>query len=101
VTWDLLAAAVVAVLSVGRISRLVVDDSYPPSAWFRDKWRGWTNDGPWSELVDCHFCVAPYVAAPVLAWGWLSDLHWSWWAFNGWLALSYAAALVAVRDTPE
>jgi len=101
VTWELVAASFVAVLSISRLSRLVVDDSWPFSVWFRSKWREWTHDGPWSGLVDCHFCVSPYIAAPIFAWGWLSDLHWSWWAFNGWLALAYLAAIVAVRDTPE
>jgi hypothetical protein len=97
----LLAAAAVGVLAVGRISRLVVDDTYPPAVWFRDLWRRITRDGAWSGLVDCHFCVTPYVAAFSLAWAWLGTLHWTWWAFHGWLALAYLAAIVAVRDTPE
>jgi hypothetical protein len=94
-------AVLVGALATARLSRLLVDDSYPPSVWARDMWRRITRDGSWSGLVDCHFCVTPYVAAVVLAWGWLSALHWSWWAFCGWLALAYTAAMIAVRDTPE
>lgn len=97
----LLAAAVVAVLSVARLTRLITSDTYPPAAWVRDRWARLTHDGPWSELVTCPFCAAPYIAAAVLAWGVLSGPHWTWWAFNGWLALSYLASMVVVRDTPE
>jgi hypothetical protein len=99
--WVTLAvAAVVGVLSVGRMSRLVVEDDWPPTAWFRNRWVDWFNTSAWSGLVLCVFCVSPYIAAAVLAWAVLSDLHWSWWAFNGWLAASYLAAIVVARDLP-
>lgn len=97
----LIFATVVGVLGTARLTRLVVDDSYPPAAWLRDRWRRLTRDGPWAELVDCAFCAAPYIAAPNLAWAVLSDLHWSWWLVNGWLAAAYSASMIVVRDTPE
>ena len=92
-------AIVVAVLSTARLTRLVTQDVYPPAAWFRNRWRAWTRDGDWSELVTCPFCAAPYLAAGVLAWGLLSGPHWTWWAFNGWLALSYLASMIVAQDT--
>jgi hypothetical protein len=95
------AAVVIGTLSVARLTRLLTQDSFPPSAWLRSKWDAVTNDGPWSTLVHCHFCFAPWAAVPVILWGWLSDLHISWWLFNGWLAIAYLAALVVERDEVE
>jgi hypothetical protein len=97
-TLQILAAVVVGVVSVARLTRLLTQDTYPPAAWVRAKWSALTNDGPWSDLVTCPYCAAPYITAAVLAWGLLSDFHVSWWIVNGWLAASYAAAMVVVRD---
>lgn len=100
--WVWVAAGLVGVLSVARLTRLVTADTYPPVKAVRDWWElRVTKSGPWAELVTCPFCAAPYIAAVVLAWGWLSDLHTPWWVFNGWLALAYVAAMIVVRDTPE
>ena len=95
------AAFVLGVLGTARATRLVVDDTYPPMAWLRDRWRRLVNDGPWAELVDCAFCAAPYIAAVNLAAALLSDLHPAWWIVNGWLAAAYSASMIVVRDTPE
>jgi len=100
-TLLVLGAVVVGVISVARLTRLLVIDSYPPVAWVRNKWREITNDGPWSELVDCPYCAAPWFALPILAWAYLSDLHASWWIFNGWLAAAYVAAYIVDRITPD
>lgn len=94
-------AIVVAALSIARLTRLITQDIYPPVAWLRAKWAGLTHDGEWAELVTCPFCAAPYIAAVILAWGWFSGPHWTWWAFNGWLAFAYVGSMIVVRDTPE
>lgn len=99
--WLILAAVVVAVLSVARLTRLLTQDTYPPVAAIRSWWTRVTKDGDWADLATCPFCAAPYIAAVVLAWGLLTDLQVAWWVVNGWLALSYLAAMVVVRDTPE
>ncbi len=85
-------------LSVARLTRLVTVDSWPPVVWLRIKWDTLTNDGPWSDLVHCPYCAAPWLALPVIGWAFLSDLHWTWWLFNGWLALAYVAAMIVARD---
>lgn len=94
-------AVVVGVLSVGRLTRLITQDSFPPSVWLRIKWDELTNDGPWSILAHCHWCITVWITIPIGLWGWLSNLHWSWWAFNLWLAVAYAAAMVVDRDEAE
>lgn len=100
--WFVLVAAVlVGVLSVARLTRLITQDTYPPVAAIRSWWEKVTKDGPWADLATCPFCAAPYIAAVVLAWGLLTDLQVAWWVVNGWLAASYLAAMVVVRDTPE
>ena len=95
----IVAAVVVGVVGVARLTRLLVDDDWPPSAWFRS-WFQRTVPASWAILVTCPFCAAPYFAALALAWAWLTDLHWTFWVFWGWLAGSYVASMIVVRDTP-
>src|SRR6186713_797858 len=79
--WTILGASIVGVFGVARLTRLTSEDSFPPVAAARDWWVAKFNRSGWAELGFCPFCQAPYHAAIALAWGWLSDLHWSWWAF--------------------
>ncbi len=96
------AAAAVGVVSAARLTRLITKDHWPPMSFARRKYVELTKDTEWSVLAECPFCVAPYVVAADLAWAMRSDLDRSWWAFNGWLAASYAASLIVVRDdVPE
>lgn len=99
----LIAAVIVGVLGVARLTRLVVLDTWPPIAAIRMWWYRRTMDkdgdeGPWYALVSCPYCAAPYITAVVLAWALLTDLHWSWWVFNGWLAAAYVASIIVVKD---
>ncbi len=95
----LLAAFVIGTIAVSRLTRLVVDDDWPPMQWFRRVWDRHVHNA-WSVLVECPFCVSPYLAAFSIGWAILSDLHWSWWLFHGWLAVSYLAAMLNKRDIP-
>ena len=96
-TW--VAATVVAVLSIARLTKLLTEDTWPPAAFLRNMWIG-RFQGAWGELFLCPFCMAPWVGVAVLTAGWLSDLHPVWWWFNGWLAVSYVAAMIVARDIP-
>lgn len=96
-----IAAVVVAVFSIARLTRLITQDTFPPSVWLRMKWDAITDDGPWSALAHCHFCLSVWITPVIGLWGWLSDLHWSWWVFNLWMALSYWSAMVVERDEVE
>lgn len=103
INWTYVAAAIIGVLSAARLTRLVVNDAFPPSVWLRNKWDKLTKDdndedGKWTVLVYCPWCAGPYLSAIVLAWALLSNLHWTWWVFNGWLAGSYAASWIAFHD---
>lgn len=95
-----LAAVVVAVVGTARLTRLLVFDTYPPSAWVRARWDAITHDGPWSVLVHCGYCAAPWIGVITLAWGWASGLHWSWWLFYGFLTLAYLSATYVSWDEP-
>jgi hypothetical protein len=100
------AAALVGVLSSGRLVRLLVSDDFPPSVWLRKKWDSLTEiedddvikDGPWGKIVHCGWCASPYISAMILLWAVLSHLHWTWWAFNGWMAGSYVASWIVFHD---
>lgn len=97
-TFQIVATAVIGVLATARLTRLLVHDTYPPSAWVRDKWRSLTHDGAWSELVGCHYCAAPYFAVLVLLAGEWSDYNPWWYYVCGVLAGSYVAAIVVSFD---
>ena len=105
--WVWLAAIAVGVLGAGRLTRLLVHDSYPPAQRLRQWWtaRTWDKEkdeaGPWGLLVTCHWCASPYVFALVLASAWATSLHWAWWLFWGWLAGSYLVAMVVERDEKD
>jgi drug/metabolite transporter (DMT)-like permease len=99
--FEWVAAAIVAAFSAARITRLVTWDKFPPSVWLRMKYAELTHDGPWTVLVECGYCFGVYAAGFVLGWGLLSDFHWTWWAFNGWMALAYAAAIIMAFDGDE
>jgi hypothetical protein len=92
------AAATVGVVAAARLTRLVTKDHWPPMSWVRRKYVELTNGTEWSVLAECPFCVAPYVVAADLTWALKSDLDRKWWVVNGWLAASYAASWIVVRD---
>lgn len=102
----ILAAVLVAVFGVGRLTRVLTYDSFPPAAWIRAKWETVTADkasgrpGEWGKLATCFWCATPWIMLVCIGWGLLSSLHWSWWLFWGWLALSYLASIVIARDEP-
>lgn len=97
----LTVAVIVWIVSSARVTRLLTQDSFPPVVWFRMKWDDKTDgtrwDG-WNVLFHCHWCLSFWVTAAIGAWGYLSNLHWSWWILNAALAASYLAAMTVERD---
>ena len=82
---------VVATLAVGRVTRLFVDDEFPPMMALRIKylsyWHDENEDGTpkrnktWGELLVCPFCISFWIALVngLLAWlsfNGLSDSCW-------------------------
>jgi hypothetical protein len=101
--WLVLALAIlVAVLGVGRASRILTYDDFPPAMWLRMKWDWITRDGSWGKLLRCQWCATPYIMAVCVAWFFLGQtILWvagAWWFFWGILALAYVASMVIVRD---
>ena len=97
-------AILVAILGIGRLTRAIVHDDFPPAVWWRIKWEDWTHGGPWTKLFTCWWCLSFWVALACIGWFLLIDVHeffmWSWWIFWGALALSYVATMIIVRDEP-
>ena len=104
-TIYLAVAVLTAVFGVGRLTRVLTYDSYPPAVWVRNKWSALTKDGDWSLLARCFWCASPWVMAVAMAWFWWgTTVVWvgvAWWIFWGWLALSYVSAMVIARDDPH
>lgn len=100
--WLIVAAALVAIFGVGRLSRIVTYDDFPPAARIRAWWRTRNNDGPWTKLLTCPWCFTPWAMLACLGWFaaglWVLWIAIAWWVFWGWLALSYAASIVIAYD---
>ena len=103
------AVVATTILSVARLSRLLVIDKWPPVKKARDWYESKTDGSDWQWLTLCAFCMAPWVALGVLAWGLMANVYplhypatgfWAqaWWVFNGWLAISYLAGSYVARD---
>lgn len=101
----LLLAIPVAALGVGRLSRAIYYDAFPPSAWFRAKWDLLTEKSDWNLLMHCPWCITHWIAAFCIGWfflGWVwFPVAVAWWIFFGWFAISYIASMIIVRDEPE
>ena len=101
--WLDVAAVITAVLGVGRLTRVITYEDYPPSVWFRTWWQGITKYGGWSKLATCLWCASPYIAAICVVWGVFTlntGWAWTWWGFWGTLSIAYLSAMVLVRDEP-
>lgn len=94
------AAVVIGVLGTARVTKLLTEDTWPPAAWWRNRWVGWFQTSDWAELATCPFCMSVWVALPNLLVAYFSDLHPVWWLFNAWLGLAYVAAIIVARDIP-
>jgi hypothetical protein len=98
-----LAAFVIAVLGVGRFTRLIVHEDLPPVVWLRVNWDEAVT-GSWNKLLHCHWCLSVWVSAVCIGWFvvgiWVWWIALVWWIVWGLLALAYVAAMVIERDEP-
>lgn len=97
-TVTLVLAVLIGIGATARLTRLITWDSYPPAAWLRSKWDQITDDGDWSVLAHCGYCFGLWSALFVVGWGWLSDLHWSWWLFCIWMTVGYLGPILMAYD---
>lgn len=98
-TLTAVLAVLVAVFGTARLTRIGAHDDFPPAEWLRTHWIALVGDR-WGGVAQCIWCLQPYIVAICLAWGYFSDLHWSWWAFWGWMALSQAGSTLLAYDEP-
>lgn len=96
-------------LGVGRLSRVITWDAFPPSIRLRELWVKATSSadgtpGPWGKLFTCFWCLTPWLMLGSMAWFAVGMLvPWiaiAWWVFWGWLALSYLSSMLIARDEP-
>lgn len=98
-TASALLAILIGIVSVARTARLLVFDDFPPVYWLRLRVLAAFPEGSkWAKIIECPFCLSPYLAAGNFAWAYFSDLHWSWWLANGIWAGSYLAAVLVAYD---
>lgn len=104
--WNALAV-VVLVLGVGRFSRVVTYDNFPPAEAVRSLWTRlmvrW-NKPAWDTLLRCQWCFTPW--AMLAAGGWyvtsiyVEWLAYPWWILWSWLGISYLTSMIVARDDP-
>lgn len=101
-TFYILAFAI-GTLGTARITKLLVEDQFPPTAKLRNAWvKTFTNrDSDWVELFLCGFCMSVWVAGANIAVAYFSDFHTVWWVLNGWLAAAYLSGIIIARDVPN
>ena len=103
--WRIVAVVLVLALGVGRLSRVITYDDFPPAVRVRIWWATLTKDGPWAKLAMCQWCFTPWLMLFAIGWFFLGFvvlwIAWAWWIFWGWLAVSYLASLIIRRDEPE
>lgn len=109
VTWEtlpiVLLTIAVAVIGVARLTRVVVYDEFPPTAWWREMWAGWFHGTGWDKLFLCWWCFSFWAALACVGW-FIGGLYvdwvmWAWWIFWGTFALAYLAPMLIVRDEPS
>lgn len=106
--WWFLWAILVAALGVGRWTRLVTYDKFPPAMWVRQKWTDSVvkhNHQAWNDLAYCPWCFGPWLTLICIGWFALTFtaawVAWAWWLFWGWGALAYVVSMIIVRDEPS
>lgn len=92
-------------LAAARLTRLVIYDSFPPSAWIRTKWDNWTEGNSWNPLLHCHYCLAPWILLAAMLLGIAcgipvpgDGIERLWWFAVTWLGLAYIASIVVSYD---
>ena len=100
----LVIAILTAILGVGRITRVLTYDAFPPAIAIRQAWLRLVKDGPWGKLATCWWCASFWITLGAFGWFWLGGIvPWiqiAWWVFFGALAVSYVAAMIISRDEP-
>lgn len=94
----------IGVMGTARITRLLVDDDWPPVVKLR-LWYIRKVPEDWAELAVCAFCVSFWVGLVNGGFAWLSFNHdgkldWWWIVPNLILGGSYLAAAFNKRDIP-
>lgn len=97
-------AIATAVLGVGRLSRIITYDAFPPAIALRLAWTRAVGEA-WGKLLTCWWCLTPWLM--LVSFGWFAlgiIVTWiavAWWIFWGWLALSYVSSIIIARDEPS
>lgn len=83
-------------LTVYRITRLVIHDSFPPVAIVRDFFLDRTYEGHWLDyLLGCYWCVSVYVGGlVVLATDLVVDVPYPWLV---WISSSAITGAISTR----
>lgn len=101
--WLWVATVIVGTIGVARAVRILVHEDFPPTKWLRNTWIKLVRGEPWSSVVTCHWCNAPYLVAGSMLWFvlglfWWEPLLWAWWIIHLWAAVSYAASWIVHHD---
>lgn len=100
--WSTVITLAILVGGAARFVRLIVAEDFPPILWLRVRWNHYTREGTrlehWNELPKCPWCSGPWMTLFALLTGYFSHWHWVWYAFWGWLALSYITSWIVFHD---
>jgi hypothetical protein len=93
---EYLTAFLLTVGASARMTRLIVQDAYPPVAWMRQWWYAHIP-ARWAMLVTCAHCAAPWVTLVVGGVGYGLGFPTAWWLATAWLTASWLAGMLLER----
>lgn len=100
--WCLVITVAIGIMAAARLTRLIVNDDFPPVLWFRARWNHWTREGTrlehWNKLPHCPWCFGPWATLLVFGIGFASGWHVAWYLFFGWLAAAYVTSWIVFHD---
>lgn len=100
--WTVALASLVGVLAAGRLTKLVVEDKFPPMVWLRgwyDSKTNYSDDNPgWGLLLHCPWCFGFWAALIMTASAYFSNLHPVWWFVCVPLAAAYVVSWIVFHD---
>jgi hypothetical protein len=97
--WPLVITTALVLGATARLVRLVTTDEFPPVlrvlTYLSRRYGAehWLN-----KLLNCPWCLAPWVLAPIMASAWAWSGHLWWRLLTGWLAGAYVVGWMVSRD---
>lgn len=90
-------AVLVGIVAAARITRLLTEDTFPPTVALRTWYMSKVSE-EWGKLAICPWCLGPWIVALDGLAAISTDLHPAWYVANVWFAAAYVASWLVYHD---